>query len=74
MVLWSLATMNQHPGEVVLAAVDRAVCAKLFDFEEQGISNTLWAWATLNHMPAADCAVPCRDIQAFMKHQVRTLR
>jgi hypothetical protein len=42
--------------------LDDAVCRRLFDYKPQNISNTLWAWATLGHVPGPEM---CVSLESF---------
>lgn len=52
--LWAFASLNHHPGPMLLKVLQRELVHKLRQFTPQGIENVLWAFATLGHHPG-DC-------------------
>ena len=49
--LWAFASLNHHPGPMLLKVLQRELVHKLPHFTSQGIENVLWAFATLGHHP-----------------------
>ena len=49
--LWAFASLNHHPGPMLLKVLQRELVHKLRQFTPQGIENVLWAFATLGHHP-----------------------
>ena len=49
--LWAFASLNHHPGSMLLKVLQRELVHKLPHFTSQGIENVLWAFATLGHHP-----------------------
>lgn len=49
--LWAFASLNHHPGPMLLKVLQRELIHKLPHFTAQGIENVLWAFATLGHHP-----------------------
>ena len=56
--LWAFASLNHHPGPMLLKVLQRELVHKLRQFTPQGIENVLWAFATLGHHPGMP-ALPC---------------
>ncbi|MEW5297586.1 MAG: hypothetical protein WDW36_000788 [Sanguina aurantia] len=51
MTLWSLATLQQHPGPIWMDAFLLCAAPQLPDFRPQALANSMWAVATLSHQP-----------------------
>ena len=49
--LWAFASLNHHPGPMLLKVLQRELVHKLPYFTSQGIENVLWAFASLGHHP-----------------------
>lgn len=55
--LWAFASLNHHPGSMLLKVLQRELVHKLPHFTAQGIENVLWAFANLGHHPGGSCFV-----------------
>lgn len=61
--LWAFASLNHHPGPMLLKVLQRELVHKLPHFTAQGIENVLWAFATLGHHPGELLLIsPCWHI------------
>lgn len=79
--LWAFASLNHHPGPMLLKVLQRELVHKLPHFTSQGIENVLWAFASLGHHPGRDvlslqqlicCLLPTID-DSFCLMDVRSV-
>lgn len=70
--LWAFASLNHHPGSMLLKVLQRELVHKLPYFTAQGIENVLWAFATLAHHPGETALHVCSIDQYAGLHTMHT--
>ena len=54
-LLWSYAKLGYHGNHSIVRHLsDQVPTVTVDDFEPQHLANTLWAWATMRHLPSVD--------------------
>ena len=50
-IAWAFATLGHSPGPEILDAIAREAAKKLAEFTSQNISNLVYAFAKMEHVP-----------------------
>ena len=61
-IAWAFSVLGHSPGPELLEAIAQEAEKKIAEFTAQNISNLLWAFAKLEHMPATFLA--CASLAA----------